>query len=175
MHCLLLRLFPFAAMVWGCLASLGAAAELTLEENPENVVASRLAGDWQVSAELTKRLTGSERAFSKTLSFKSDPSILAKVPPKHAEAIAKLGAKVYLAGLVNFREKDLPFLLTSVNGNPHLVFWLERDGERFGNVESMNVMLAVADPKQNDLLFLGGDFNNQPFLAYERATTKSPE
>ena len=31
------------------------------------------------------------------------------------------------------------------------------------------VMLAVADDKQSDLLFVGGDFNNQPISAFEQA------
>ena len=30
-------------------------------------------------------------------------------------------------------------------------------------------MLAVAEKTSNDLLFVGGDFNNQPFYALERA------
>lgn len=34
------------------------------------------------------------------------------------------------------------------------------------------VMLAVARDKANDLLFIGGDFNNQPFSAYERVEKK---
>jgi hypothetical protein len=37
-----------------------------------------------------------------------------------------------------------------------------------GDAESFNVMLAVAKESANDLLFIGGDFNNQPFSAYER-------
>lgn len=43
------------------------------------------------------------------------------------------------------------------------------NGDPFGNGESFNVMLAVAKDKQDDLLFVGGDFNNQPFSAFERS------
>jgi len=38
----------------------------------------------------------------------------------------------------------------------------------FGNGESFNVMMVVAEETKNDLLFIGGDFNNQPFRAYRR-------
>ena len=80
--------------------------------------------------------------------------------------------KIYLAGNVIFGGKTLPFIVTNVHGNSHVFFWLARDGDQFGNGESFNVMLAVAEDKQNDLLFVGGDFNNQPFSAFERAETK---
>jgi hypothetical protein len=41
-------------------------------------------------------------------------------------------------------------------------------GDPLGDAESFNVMLAVARDGTNDLLFIGGDFNNQPFAAYRR-------
>ena len=39
-----------------------------------------------------------------------------------------------------------------------------------GDGESFNVMLAVAKDKAKDLSFVGGDFNNQPFAAFARAS-----
>ena len=81
--------------------------------------------------------------------------------------------KVYLAGHLELNGKKCPFVVTHVRGNPHVMFWLERDGDPFGNGESFNVMLAVAENKQDDLLFVGGDFNNQPFSAFERAKVES--
>lgn len=38
-----------------------------------------------------------------------------------------------------------------------------------GDVESFNVMMAIAEDKENDVVFIGGDFNNQPFTAFGRA------
>ena len=57
-----------------------------------------------------------------------------------------------------------PFVLTSISGNPHLVYW--DDGTT--DMESFNLMLAKATDPNNDLLFVGGDFNNQPFSAWKR-------
>lgn len=164
------RFFPqltFVALMWGCLAGI-ATAELKLEKDPENVVASRLEGSWQVSSQLAKRLSGERRVLLQSVSFKSDPTMLAKVPAAHAEAITAKSGKVYFAGYITFKDQELPFLLTTLHGNPHIVLWMEQGGDRFGNIESMNIMLAVAEEKQNDLMFLGGDFNNQPFNPYER-------
>jgi hypothetical protein len=63
------------------------------------------------------------------------------------------------------------FILIEMKGNPHVVYFRERDGDPLGDAESFNVMLAVAKDKPSDLLFIGGDFNNQPFTAYERSET----
>jgi len=43
-----------------------------------------------------------------------------------------------------------------------------------GDAESFNVMLAPARDRRNDLLFIGGDFNNQPFAAFERVERNAP-
>jgi hypothetical protein len=73
-----------------------------------------------------------------------------------------------MAGIMTRHNKDYPFILTQLFGSPHIVYFRERDGDPMGDSESFNVMLAPAENKTNDLLFIGGDFNNQPFKAYER-------
>jgi len=65
-----------------------------------------------------------------------------------------------------------PFYLTAYKGNPYIVFFAEKDGDPMGNAESMNVMLAVARQEGNDMFFVGGDSNNQPFIAYKRDKKK---
>jgi hypothetical protein len=146
-------------------------AEVMVQSDKDNVVGSRLAGTWEADAELTKRLAGNAAA---AITFASDESIAAKVPAKFETFLS--GKSVYLAGTMTFKESPAGpgavltanFLLIEHKGNPHLVYFLPKDGDPFGNAESMNVMLAVAKDTSNDLLFLGGDFNNQPFAAYKR-------
>ena len=60
-----------------------------------------------------------------------------------------------------------PFYLSTSSGNPHLVYFLyEGNGL---NGESMNIMMARAEEDQmEDMMFTGGDFNNQGFLAWKR-------
>ncbi|MCI0701877.1 MAG: hypothetical protein L0241_12415 [Planctomycetia bacterium] len=151
--------------------SLAVKAEVKVEPDKENVAASRIEGDWQLDAALTKRLTDKEpKEKALAISFKSDPDIAKKIPAKYEKFLA--GKKVYMAGVMTLQEakpKQHPFILTEHRGNPHVVFFRERDGDPLGDAESFNVMLAVAKDKQNDLLFIGGDFNNQPFSAFVRA------
>ncbi|PQO36917.1 hypothetical protein C5Y96_07075 [Blastopirellula marina] len=166
--------FTLAFAFVGLMVHVVAADEVKIEPGKENVVASRIEGDWQVHAPLTERLTGGQGLLLKRLSFKSDPAVATKIPGKYAEYFQQQNMKVYLAGRVDLDGKKCPFVVTNIHGNPHVIFWLERDGDPFGNGESFNVMLTVAEDRQNDLLFVGGDFNNQPFSAFERVKAESP-
>jgi len=165
--------FTLAIVSIGLIALVATADELKVEPDKENVVASRLEGNWQLHESLSQRLTGKPQTRTSKLSFKSDPSVAGKIPDKFAKFFTKQNMKIYLAGHVELDGKNCPFVVTHIRGNPHVMFWLERDGDPFGNGESFNVMLAVADDTQNDLLFVGGDFNNQPFSAFERMKVES--
>jgi hypothetical protein len=139
---------------------------LEVRPDPQNVVASSLLGSWKRDAALQQRLgnkTGVEQ-----LEFRDDATIVAKVP----EAIAaKLRVhRIYLAGVMVLRGKEQPFLLTELAGNPTVVWFRERGGDPLGDAESFTVMLARAEAKPEDLLFVGGDFNNQSFSAYTRVS-----
>jgi hypothetical protein len=139
-------------------------AELQVEPDKDNVVSSRLEGRWNVNASISTQL-GRNRGGA--IEFRQDNSIVANVPQKYNQF---LDAKtIYMAGILTMRETEHPFLLISHKGNPHIVYFRERNGDPLGDAESFNVMLAVAKDTQNDLLFIGGDFNNQPFTAYERS------
>ena len=61
------------------------------------------------------------------------------------------------------------FILITHRGNATVVYFRERDGDPMGDGESFIVMLAPAKDRAKDLLLTGGDFNNQPFSAFERA------
>jgi hypothetical protein len=162
-----------AAIVLGTACQTALADGAKVEPDKENVVASRLEGTWRPHAALTERLTGrkviagGESPFGQ-LVFKSDPSLAEQLPEKFVKALAERKARIYMAGTMRFKEKKLPFYLINISGNPHVLFFLERDGDRFGNGESFNVALAPAKETKNDLLFIGGDFNNEPFKAFER-------
>ena len=174
-------LLSLALASFSLVANSAAAGVLKVEPDKENVVASRIEGNWQSHEDLTKRLTGKvtsppgELPFKGELSFKSDPSVAEMVPGKYAKFFTEQKTKIHLAGYLKFNGKDHPFVLTQIHGNPHVIVWLEQNGDPFGNGESFNVMLAVAKDKQNDLLFVGGDFNNQPFSAFERVKTEPPK
>ncbi|HHJ20702.1 MAG TPA: hypothetical protein ENJ84_12910 [Gammaproteobacteria bacterium] len=142
------------------------AGELKVEPDKENVVASRLEGSWQIHGSLTRRLTGSAKSRVAKLLFITEPSVAENAPDEVAKLIKKYKMRIYMAGYMSVDGKDYPFVLTHIRGNPHIVYWPTKL-----NVESFNVMLAVAKNKQQDLLFIGNDFNNRPFFAFERVRT----
>ncbi len=140
-----------------------------VEPDQQNVVASRLEGAWVPDAVVGERL-GTEAHFAR-IEFESDPSIVARIPEKYSEFLAE--KQLFQAGMMTMRRRDKlqkhAFLLIVHSGNPHVVFFRERDGDPFGDGESFNVALTPGKEKKNDLLFVGGDHNNQPFDAYRRA------
>jgi hypothetical protein len=140
----------------------------------QNVVASRLAGSWKIDTVLTERLTGRTTTAMETLVVVPDPEVQKKIPDRFKEAVKKEGLdlEIRMSGYIEIRGAKLPFILTTIHGNPHLFYFRERGGDSFGDSESFNLMLAPAKETKNDLLFVGGDFNNQPFRAYSRVATE---
>ena len=147
-----------------------AAVQRDVRAEEQNVVASRLAGSWKVDGTLTERLTGKAGALDSTLEFVSDPEVKKKVPARFTDAAKQEGVvlDIRMAGYMVARSAKFPFILATYQGNPHVFYFREQGGDPFGDSESFNVMLASAKDRKNDLLFIGGDFNNQPFVAYAR-------
>lgn len=166
------RVFLLVFLIVLLAASLAmVAGSFKVKANKENVVAGRLEGRWHPHIPLTKRLLGERyqpgpATSSSYISFSAEPSVVQKIPAKYEKFLKD--KTIYMAGIMTLRGKEYPFILTELFGNPHIVYFRERDGDPMGDAESFNVMLASAKDKPNDLLFIGGDFNNQPFSAYER-------
>ena len=171
------RLTALAAVL--AFAAGAPAAEPRVQPNKENVVASRLEGTWRPHGALTQRLTG--RAVARDgetpagiVRFQSKPGVAATIPATYQRFLAD--KTIFMAGRMTRRGTPHPFILITMHGNPHLVYFRERDGDPMGDTESFNLVLAVAKDRDRDLLFLGGDFNNQPFRALERqADAPDPE
>ncbi len=157
-------------------------ARFKTKNEKQNVVAGRLEGRWHPQIPLTKRLLGERyqpepTTSSSYISFSAEPSVVQKIPAKYEKFLKD--KTIYMAGIMTRWGKDYPFILIELFGNPHIVYFREREGDPMGDAESFNVMLAPAKDKANDLFFTGGDFNNQPFAAYERKqrsdATASPQ
>merc|ERR1711970_1383773 len=135
-------------------------AQCTLTPDSENVVATQLAGDWEINADLTAQLWPDFTSMEVTgVSFTDNPSIVDMLPEEDCGS-----GPLFMAGEITFNmEGDsvtFPYVLSSIHGNPTIMFWGALD-----EVESFNVMMARAEDKNKDMLFLGGDANNQPFTA----------
>ncbi|MBI5722376.1 MAG: hypothetical protein HZA50_00300 [Planctomycetes bacterium] len=155
----------FSILIAGTVAALALFAGMEVKTDKENVVAGRLIGKWKTNAAISERLRG-ETVKEETVIFAEDASVAAKVPDKYAEALKQ--KQVYLAGTMSKDGKNYPFILIEHKGNPHIFYFREKGGDPMGDGESFNLTIAPAKDKAKDLLFIGGDFNNQPFTAFER-------
>ena len=153
----------FAALAALLASTSIASAELKVHPDRNNVVSSRLEGPWKIHAAISTRL-GRNRGGA--LEIKSDSRVVDTIPEKYETFLTD--KTIYMAGTMKWDETVYPFILIEVKGNPHVVYFRKRADNPPGDSESFNVVPAVAREKPNDLLFVGGDFNNQPFTAYER-------
>lgn len=151
------------------------AGEIKIKPNKENVVASRLLGEWQLDPQLTERLTGRRTSFRMSIAVREDAAVALKVPQKFVEFLENEHSVVSMTGYLKFTGVEYPFLLTYLNGNPYVFYFREKNGDPYGDSESFNLIVAPAKDLKNDLLFIGGDFNNQPFTAYTRAKPSDDE
>lgn len=135
---------------------------LTLTLTKENVVASAIDGSWKPKDE--------ERKF--TVEFTKNLEVLKILSKKYYKDFTSY--KIYHAGYMKINEKGKstthPFIVTNINGNPHLFFFRERDCNPIGDAESF--ILFIARSEKGDRLFTGGDFNNESFVEYERMDLK---
>jgi hypothetical protein len=163
-----MKTLPLAGLA---MVLLGAAQEPGIDldlKNTKNMLAARLEGTWKPRPDLNRRLTGDEsRAGELVVVF--DAKAVPEPVLRKFGARAKVKLTVYAIGRITLRSQERPFLLTALHGNPHLLWFRERNGDPFGDAESFNLMIAPGKAATEDLLLVGGDFNNQPFSAYGRA------
>lgn len=153
------------------------AVGIKVRPDKDNVIAGKLEGAWVRDSDLSKRLAkGSRggRGGHETISFKSDSSAAARVPQKHHDFFAD--KRVYMSGTVTLTTANEPqeavFLLVALNGNLHVFWFPERDGIPSKLPRDFKVMLAPAVQRADDILFVGGEFNQQHFAAYQRVKAK---
>jgi len=168
-----LRLCAFLTAFAVLLVPALARADVTMDlNNKDNVVANLLEGAWVVDTEAL----GVQRSGGKMI-FTRDP---AGIPQRVFDDFGRHSEEpltVYAVGMLTFvsddgRETKVPYFLTTINGNPNVVWFRERGGDPFGDSERLIVMAfrtnndAPAGP--NDRLFIGGDFNNQAMTPFVR-------
>lgn len=160
-------------------------AELNYHYNKNNVVASKLIGIWKIDVHQSNMLAKAEehealdlrdkkqkkekekvQISDMSVEFKLDSTIIQTLPTKY-NAFLK-DKSIYLAGTLTLKDKKMPFILIENEGNMQVIWFRERAGIPSGDSESFIVTIASAKDKMNDLLFIGGDFNNQAFKAFKR-------
>lgn len=139
--------------------------------NTQNITAELLVGRWKPDLPLGERMQISQSSYEKwfqveTFTFTNE-SGFAKVFPG-------VGKCAYLAGLFSIRWKDgrtdrSPYILVQENGNPMIYFdeKFERDGggvDRISDLHRGYKMVGKGGTRSGDILFVGGDHNNQPLF-----------
>ncbi|MEM6502460.1 MAG: hypothetical protein AAF685_11545 [Cyanobacteria bacterium P01_C01_bin.89] len=168
------RLFASVALLLCPIAVPFSAYALEVTTEPENIVSSRLEGRWEislfVSSFLGRNLPTRTRPIIK---FTSDNSIVDQLPQSYRDEIL-VDRTIYMAGKMAVEGDIYPFVLIELQGNPHMIFFEEQNGDPFGRAESLNVMLVPGEEEEQDLLFIGGDFNNQQFIGFVRSPFIDP-
>jgi hypothetical protein len=163
-----MRLKTFLALA--ILAPLGIAATfgLRIEPDENNICSERLAGAWVPDSELCERLGVKTRA--KRIEFVVDDSFLDAIPAKFDKYLKD--KQLFEAGHATWHyesgPKSFPYLLTTHSGNPILFTFRERDGEPLGDAEAGFLMVIPAKTHDQDLLFVGGDHDNEAFRPFRR-------
>ncbi|HEX3152388.1 MAG TPA: sigma-70 family RNA polymerase sigma factor [Gemmataceae bacterium] len=139
----------------------------------ENVVGTRLAGEWELDPELAKRLGGA--ATTAKLSITPDPKVASDVP----EAFRPMfdGKRIYFAGkmrIVGAMDSTVPCLLVEHLGNPLLVYFLPAASDVCATEEAATVMLVPGALGKDDLLFLSpfDTAKHTPTGGYRRVVAK---
>ena len=124
--------------------------------NEENVVASAIDGSWK-----------SEKTGNSFICIK-DTTVLKLIPKKYYKYFTD--KIIYHAGFLVFEKqtKKLPFILIENSGNPHLVYFREKNNVPLGDAESFNLFIAKGETRKEDTLYIGGDSNNQTFQEFLR-------
>lgn len=154
--------------------------------DPNNILADRIFGEWEPDMELALRMHGEV------------PSHLVGGRIKHTKDLSVLkffpgtGKCAYTAG---WFEADVPaednhpayhgktpFVLVEMNGNPAILFdehdfFEQRAGQnpRLDEIADLHRefrMFGKGSTPDRDILFVGGDNNNQPLFPFKRTQTK---
>ena len=133
--------------------------------NSESIVAKKIIGTWIVEKTISKRLVGDSEVRMKRLVFKKDDSTHKFVTEKYKKLMP---GPIYLAGTVSVYDKNRPFLLSLHKGNPYLIIGFGPEDDPFQSIRENFVCVAGAKTKNKDLLFVGGESLNAPYIAYSR-------
>ncbi len=126
--------------------------------NKENVVASAIEGKWK----------STKKGYRYT--FIPDSTVLKNISKKWFEYLKD--KTIYYAGYYSDKkrrqQKKYPFILIGLNGNPHLVYFREMYNDPVGDAESFNLFIVKGKTKDEDILYVGGDFNSGALRPYVR-------
>lgn len=161
------KVFIQVLLVSAWISSFYAHGQFTVERDPENTVADRLEGKWEIHISLTQRLHATNYfQFDSPVEFTADETVAGRVPSPYATVIGN--NKIYLAGYMKTPSWERPFVLTTLSGNPVLLIFVRKGNDAMSEVNYLRVVLAQGRNREEDLLFLKEKETREPFFAMER-------
>jgi hypothetical protein len=164
--------------------------EFKLESSGENILGENIYGRWVVKADFTEYVAGEkvpDEVSGMVFEFSKDADLSAKVLAELAKVCEQMAgdkrksaageelkrhkSSVLVTGKIAHemgeQKQEAAFAVTTFFGNTMLwILETKKDGSL--DWESANIAW-VNDPEGNhDLLFLGGDHKNEPFLCFQR-------
>lgn len=160
------RIFLAAASL-AALTTVAFALDMVLKSDPENVVATRIAGTWKVESTLSKRLDPDNASKAPaTLTFTNNPGVLAGL---QADSARFNNRTIFASGIVNVDGTTHTYILSNRSGNMYLTWYTAIEENATSSPVEKTVNIAVARDQTKDVLVLGGPSMREPSAAYERA------
>jgi hypothetical protein len=133
----------------------------------ENYMATLIPGSWVVDRPLLSRLYSTQEDLSQAkIVFREDATVAKIFPPLGRCAVA--AGYLTLSGFGNRRSVTLPAVLVEMDMNVSLVWFEGPNDDGSPDLESSIMNGARAEDTANDLLFMGGDFNEPGTIPFKR-------
>lgn len=146
-------------------AGLDTRKELQVDYTDDNLAARHIAGVWGPDADLNVRLGMTNTAW-KRVEFERNDRIVILIPDKFSIPLQRF--RIFLAGWMRFEDRSCPFVLISYQGNPTIMYFLEEQKGVFNDARSINVFLAPAADRKQDVLYLAFGKDNDKLNAFKR-------
>ena len=152
-------------------------AACSISPAKDNMVATRLEGNWTFSGPFSARLspdgmTSNAPVGEMIVSFTNNSSVLEDIPEDNCAFLKTNQLEIYLAGTLEFLHFEVgmmshTYILTSMDGVPALIYWQ--------GVNAITNLLQVAPAilPMNDLIFLGEKSGYESFKALKRESGPS--
>lgn len=155
-------------LAFGLLTSI-CAAKPKIIDNPDNIISTRIAGDWVFDEQISDAL-GTE-SEPHELDFRLDSQAIHKIPARFEHFLES--QKIYAAGYAEIPHSHRKiahsiFLLIERHGTPALLLFYDRDDAKYADATSAYLHLISGIHPEKDMLFLGGDIAGDAFLGFRR-------
>ena len=150
------------------------AVEKSICQSRDNVLANGLVGTWVLDKDLSTRLLKPEKltVTDRELRFTEDSSVVSHQDFSFIEkeiGCVGLSGNLVVRYTENGKEIEIksPFVVAVTKEGTPAIWFYERPGKD-NDVNAALSMLAKGQTDASDILFIGGDYNNQAMTAYVR-------